>query len=453
MLNKKLAILFFFSLFISSKIFAQENSPYTRYGLGDFKPQTSTGISAMGGLTATYNDGLKLNFTNPASYASLKLTTFDVGFYASFLKLKTDNLKASTGNSSVNYFAFAFPIKPNKWGAALGLLPFSSVGYSIDQTNYNLNGVDTSSSRFIGSGRTYQAFVGTGYKIKNLSLGANLKYVFGTINNANTWELPDTLNAYNSFREESRFLNDWMVEGGLQYVVHMIDTCKKTKRVHNFELVLGLNGNLTTNIHTRRDLLYERFVYGANGFTAKDTFYISKGEIGQVVIPMQLNGGIMFREQDKFSIGVNLKYGQWSNFSSFGQKDSSLDGSNNVSVMSNSWRISVGGEWIPNDNGQAMNDGYGKLIHYRMGVYYGKNNLHLLGSDFSEKGITAGFGLPMKRLKFFEDSRFHTVSEFSISVDAGTRGTTANNLIKESYYRIYFGVSLSDLWFQKRKYD
>jgi hypothetical protein len=50
-------------------LYAQENSPYSRYGLGDIAPSTNIVNRGMGGLSAAYADPFSINFTNPASYS------------------------------------------------------------------------------------------------------------------------------------------------------------------------------------------------------------------------------------------------------------------------------------------------------------------------------------------------------------------------------------------------
>ena len=46
-----------------------------------------------------------------------------------------------------------------------------------------------------------------------------------------------------------------------------------------------------------------------------------------------------------------------------------------------------------------------------------------------------------------------TKSEINLSVEVGERGTINNNLIKEQFLDFQIGLSLSDIWFVKRKYD
>ena len=68
LMGTKVLILFFFLIVSSVFSNAQENSPYTRYGLGDFQSTVFTANKAMGGIGAAFRDNLRINFTNPASY-------------------------------------------------------------------------------------------------------------------------------------------------------------------------------------------------------------------------------------------------------------------------------------------------------------------------------------------------------------------------------------------------
>src|SRR3982751_4258548 len=51
---------------------AQDNSPYSRYGLGDLSPATNISTRGMGSISAGYSDVLSINFNNPASYSQFQ---------------------------------------------------------------------------------------------------------------------------------------------------------------------------------------------------------------------------------------------------------------------------------------------------------------------------------------------------------------------------------------------
>src|SRR3954469_10882249 len=67
-----LCSLFFFT--VSQTAVAQDNSPYSRYGLGDLYPGTNTGTRGMGGISSGYADVISVNFSNPASYSQFQTT-------------------------------------------------------------------------------------------------------------------------------------------------------------------------------------------------------------------------------------------------------------------------------------------------------------------------------------------------------------------------------------------
>ena len=77
---KKISLLGLVCMCISTVWAQTENSPYSRYGLGDLVPNQNILNRGMGGVSAAYSDFHTVNFINPASYAKLKqYTTFDVG--------------------------------------------------------------------------------------------------------------------------------------------------------------------------------------------------------------------------------------------------------------------------------------------------------------------------------------------------------------------------------------
>lgn len=61
-----LLVMFFFAFLTVS---AQDNSPYSRFGIGDLTPSSHNLNRAMGGISAAYGDPVTINFNNPASYA------------------------------------------------------------------------------------------------------------------------------------------------------------------------------------------------------------------------------------------------------------------------------------------------------------------------------------------------------------------------------------------------
>ena len=69
--------------------------------------------------------------------------------------------------------------KDIKWGMSFGLKPVSKINYKIEN-RARLTGIDSVYTLYEGTGGLNQAFIGTGIKIKNLSLGINAGYMFGS---------------------------------------------------------------------------------------------------------------------------------------------------------------------------------------------------------------------------------------------------------------------------------
>jgi hypothetical protein len=65
------------------------------------------------------------------------------------------------------------------------------------------------------------------------------------------------------------------------------------------------------------------------------------------------------------------------------------------------------------------------------------------GYQVDDKGITLGVSIPV--------SRYYNA--ISLGVTAGQRGTTNNNLIRETYVTFNIAFSLHDIWFLKQLYE
>ncbi|HBK83209.1 MAG TPA: hypothetical protein DDZ41_06370, partial [Flavobacterium sp.] len=77
------------------------------------------------------------------------------------------------------------------------------------------------------------------------------------------------------------------------------------------------------------------------------------------------------------------------------------------------------------------------------GFRYQNTGIILNSKPINDYGITFGLGLPV-------GGKF---SSLNFGFEYGKRGTAKNNLIEDNYFGINIGLSLNDLWFEKRKYD
>ena len=181
---------------------AQQNSPYSRFGLGTMLPSGFANSQAMGSFSSALFSPFNLNYNNPATYASLFTTTYEVGAYANYLSIQEGDLKTKTGNANLSYLAMGFPL-PNKKrhhraGLSFGLIPMSRVHYDIEsEFNHNDTMIGQVNTKAEGQGTLYRAYIGGAYayrleksfekdgeelkKVRQISFGTNLGYVLSLI--------------------------------------------------------------------------------------------------------------------------------------------------------------------------------------------------------------------------------------------------------------------------------
>ena len=416
---------------------AQENSPYSRYGIGDIFPGQHIINRGMGGITAAYRDplGQSVNFSNPASLSSIALVTYDIGITIDNRKLRSADVikKFNSTNFTPSYVVLGLPVsKKRNIGLAFGLRPLSKINYSVIDRR-RVEGIDSLSSLYEGNGGLYQGFMGIGKRWGSLSLGINGAYNFGR-KETNTKVIfsNDTVNYQYSNYSTVTTYNKLAVEAGLQY---------QFKTSKNSQLRLGVAAKLKHRLNASQDKTRETFFYDANGATVAVDTALSQPEIkGTIAIPATYTAGIAFETQTAEKLTRTLfsaeyESTKWSDYRFFGQPDKLID----------NWHMRVGAQLSP-DYLHAKT--FLSRITYRTGFFYGKDYINADGNELKSYGLTFGLGFPvLKRSNYTNQySNIHTAFEI------GKRGNGVNN-ITENFFRFSFGFSLSDIWFIKRKYD
>lgn len=461
-------IFLFFILAITIQVLdAQERTPYSRYGLGYMFDNNNAQSSQMGGLGAAFQSGETVNYLNPASYAALQLTTFDGGFAGNFERIKTQTQKAKQNSFSLNYLSLFFPVK-KFFVTGVSLLPFTAKDYLISQST-TFDTANTVKFEYEGTGTLYNLSWGAGYKYKGFHVGVNLGYLFGKLNN-NSFAFP--LNQAGGFDAESyttwTFTNtkvsSFIWNAGAQYVLP-IKSKKDTNKIYNVTFGLSGNAPIKFSKSTYTDEALYTFQSGYLAFRTPDgglndfiTDYIqprvSSTDIvdtlsekfqqrADVRIPATLNVGIMASRGIKWKAGVDFKFQPWSKYR--GYED------NAASKLNNSWRVAAGAEFLPNDKNFSK---FFSRLKYRAGFHYAQTNIKINNQAINEFGINFGIGIPLIITTANDQGLLQKVYTYAFNVgfEAGSRGTTKNNLVRENIYRLKFGISLNDRWFVRRKY-
>jgi hypothetical protein len=438
--------LFFTGLFsaLTSLSYAQETgvSPYSRFGLGDLNTKHSPAYGSMGGASVALSDYTFLNINNPASYSFLKESrpVFEADFTSQLLTLNSGGQTTSASNSNVTRFALGFPIS-KKVGIAIGLLPFTSVGYDISAQE-QITGIGNVDYLYSGNGGLNRSFVGFGYKLINkdstqLSIGANASFIFGGIENARRTEFPDDDAAQNTLLQENTRYKGVYFDLGLQF---------KQKLGSNLTLGLGANISTSTDLTAKREVLNATYIDRFLAEQIVDTVSYTENDKGTVTLPLNMIFGASLAVGDNFEISGQYAMQDWSVYKEVYGNNSNYD------TLKNSTQISFGMRYRP--SGVFTQKSFIERTQYRLGIRYNETPLKYNNTALNEFGMSFGLGLPITRSSYSQ-SNYTSVTTFHVGVEYGNRGTTDNNLIKENFTNIFIGISImpsrADRWFRKRK--
>ena len=418
-------------LLFSLALFAQEgtSSPYSFYGIGDIKFKGTVENRSMGSLSV-FPDSIHINIQNPAHLAGLKLTGLSLGGTYANTKSKTETQEAKARRTSLDYMAVGIPV--GKVGIGFGLIPYSSIGYKIGKitnvTNTSGEVVRSIYSKYNGIGGVNKVFLGLGYRLtKNINIGADIQYNFGTIETSDLQYQTDL--QYGSRENNISDLRGLNFDLGIAY-----QTKVNTKYSFFSSLSYTPEAELTLG-NTRNIEIVQLLSTSAISVIERENIPV---EDTKIKLPSKLSFGSGFGEVKKWLIGGEITF---LNNSVMSNRFTDIQGA----TFENAVRYSLGGFFIPNYNSYAT---YYKRIVYRGGLRYENTGLVIQKPGYPDKSITdfaanIGLGMPLSG----------TFTNINIGLEIGKRGTKSYNLVEENYVNLSVGLSLSDKWFVKRKFD
>ena len=412
-------------LLFSLAIFAQEStsSPYSFYGIGDIKFKGSVENRSMGSISVL-PDSIHINIQNPAQLACLKLTGLALGGTYANTKSKTETQEAKARRTSLDYMIVGIPV--GKVGIGFGLIPYSSVGYKIGRTAYVTNNnndtIRSIISRYNGIGGVNKVFLGFGYRLtKNINIGGDLQYNFGTIE-TNSLQYQTDLQ-YGSRENNVSDLRGVNFDLGITYQ-------KKVNSKYSFFSSLAYTPEAVLTSGNTRNI--EIVLVTSSSVRPVETQNIGVADT-KIKLPSKLSFGSGFGQVKKWLVGGEISFIQNSVMSN---RFTDINGA----TFENSVRYSLGGFFIPNYNSYSS---YYKRMVYRGGVRYENTGLVIQDKSITDFAANIGLGMPLGG----------TFTNINIGLEIGRRGTKYYNLVEENYINLSVGLSLSDKWFVKRKFD
>jgi hypothetical protein len=439
----------------------QDNSPYSRYGIGDIVPSTHINTRAMGGISAGFSDYLSINFNNPATYSlfeanpearSKKLANgraiLDIGINLESRTLRETNppKKFTAGNLLFSYVQVGVPLKKN-WGLSFGLRPVSRVSYKIFRAerlkdpNTGLP-IDSATTRFEGDGGSYLASAGTGIAIfrkkknwleESLSFGFNAGYLFGKKENSSRREFRnDSVQYFSANYQTQTNFGNINFNTGLHYRLPL--------KKENMLFSVGIYGSWSQKLNATQDRVRETSIYDATlGDLRLDSVEDIRNVKGKIILPASVTAGFIlqkystYKKEAGWMVGVDFMYQNWDTYRFYDQVDS----------VKNKWELRIGGQFNP-----VPRENYFSRVAYRWGFVFGPDYLSLQ-QKLPQLGISMGFGLPVGNYNRLSPNQASVVN---LSFEYIKRGNN-DNLLRENLFRLSAGFSLSDIWFIKRKYD
>lgn len=432
------------SISLGSNSFGQttNNSPYSYYGLGESGGLDHAALGGIGNSTITAFDSTILNFYNPSSYNTLAkgvpLVSFGVSSRLS--NFTQGDTKEFSSVTALHHFALAFPV--HKYvGLAFGIKPFTRKGYRFSSREPLQ--ADSIEYGYEGTGGANEVFVGLSTDILHFNsirwaVGMNAGYVFGATNNIRTASIVGESNG--GYEERSIQVNSFHYSLGT-YIDYSINKTHNIKLGGTFEPVQYLNTD------------YENTVYYANSITGNPSFFDTLTNVtasGRFTLAPKFGIGLGYivnfgaestqsKRKSQLAAHFNYSTSDWSQYSD------PYDASTQLLSTSS---INFGIQFIPEtDVKNSQNAKFHEKLRYRAGVYNYSLPFEIGGEQLTDFGTTFGIGLPV--------TVGNAVSSVDLGLSYGTRGVQDASVLKESYYGINVGITISpdkaDRWFRKRK--
>ena len=412
---KKLLFAFFVLFSITTAAQQGTSSPYSFYGIGEVRFRGTVENRLMGGVSI-FPDSLHVNILNPATYASLKMTTYTAGGTSTYTKLNSSQKNEKAQRSTLDYMAVGIPLRNAGFG--FGLIPYSSVGYRI--RNEDSDGIV---KRYEGTGGVNKVFLGFGYKLtSNFSIGLDANYNFGRIETRNIQKIPEV-----QFGTQELNTSDL---SGFNMNISAIYQRKLNQKLNVFgSLIYTPESKLQSkNSRIISSVLYSDF------FDPQDVDQLDAVKNSYTIsLPSKITFGLGIGQNKKWMVGSEVTFQQNSRFGN------RTDDISNV-IYRDAVKYSLGGYFIP--DASAFSN-YLKKITYRGGFRYENTGMTINNQDLRDYALSAGFGLPLGG----------AFSNVNIGVEYGKRGTAKAGLVEENYTNFLLSLSLNDRWFIKRKYD
>lgn len=425
MMLRKLALGVLCTFVVFSEGFGQNSaSTYSALGIGEFNYGGQVQNQGMGGLGISFGTGWGANVVNPALSTRNTIFNFQASLNYKRIAVSNETESSTVDGGGLSYLALSFPVKTGKLTTGLGLGQISSINYRL-KVDSPVNNSDLSASNYLeGDGGISEAYLNFGYLVtKNLSIGVQGSYLFGSSIRSNQLLIFDP-NGVEVGRPSEYYERMTVSDVALKLGAHYFLKASEKSNLH-FGAIYQNFGNVNGTAFAKLAPI------GQASSLKTDGYLIANNDRGAIYIPERLGFGMSYEKINKFVIGLEGQYQDFSNYRNFFGENLSLQSAQ---------KVGLGFQVVPDfmDFDNLFN-----RATYRMGLEWLRTPYFINQTTINDIGINFGTSIPVNQL---------SLVNFAIKV--GRKGALNNGLIREGYVNFTFGLSLNDnSWFYKRVFE
>lgn len=419
------------------------DSPYSAYGFGDLLPSSQVSQALMAGTGLALTEPYSVLLGNPASYAALARPVFEAGIALRSTRSASSLNSASSTDANFTGFSIGVPFARGKWGLAMGLAPFSDVGYSTARAvafeggnvNYEYTGSGGLDRAFLGLGRTLysQRADSLGNRGMQVRFGADFNFIFGSIEQTRDAVYVPGSGYYNTRAFSSLVLRAPTGDASMVWQGDL--TKKKVKDADNWRWSVGASVSLPSTFRAKYTNLVTTYTVNSNIETVRDTTTNDQGLKGQVILPVAIG------------LGLGVQNARWGFTAEVKQRDWSAV------------KVEVPGYDLPAPLRRALTTAAamrfqpsleGNILHravYRVGYRHVIAPQEVRGLALSGDAATVGISFPLNAVQ--------TNSWLHFGAELGKRGSMDAGLVQERYATLWVGLAFTpwrgERWFTAPK--
>lgn len=389
------------------KIYAQDSSPYSYFGIGTFNNVDNARNISLGNTGIALESSDYINSKNPAAITAIGIQNviFDVSGGLKFNNISSNQGTDKRINGNFTNLGLAMRVS-NKFFLGASVQPTTSTDYQFD-SKIPIEGTSSSYPiTYEGSGGISNLGVTLGYKINNnWSIGGKVKNNFGTIIRKEIITTTTELEISRNIR-----YTGFSYGLGTQY--------NKYFQKERLQLTLGGIVNFKSNLNAKGETVYTENRDYNNSLTTKLS---SKDS----TLPLEVGLGVSILKNDRYRFSFDFTQSNW-------------DEVKNTVTKEKYYKQHVYGlgfELLPERKNSPI---FSENLIYRFGINYDTGHYKVNNREINKMEATVGLGIPMNKIIL------------NIGYGYGKRGLFNSSAIKENYHSLNISVDFLDKWFTKR---